>query len=88
MKFPHNGALALIGWYLMMPPSSHTLRTLHTANLSTWKIEATYASASECEQARQTSTSHGRPNLRNAKQQYLAHRGECIASDDPRLKSQ
>ena len=88
MKFLHTAALALVGWYLMMPPPSHTLRTLHTADMSQWKIQATYASASECEQARQTHPSNARPNLRNARQQYLAHRGECIASDDPRLQAQ
>ncbi len=88
MKFFHSAALGLVGWYLMMPPASHTLRTLHTADMSKWRIQATYASAAECEQARQKSASNGRPNLRNAKQQYLAHRGECVASDDPRLKAQ
>lgn len=88
MKFYHGSALALVGWYLMMPPPSHTLRTLHTTDMSRWKIQATYPSASECEQARRTSAPNARPNLRNAKQQYLAHRGECVASDDPRLKSQ
>jgi len=75
MKVRHAAALALIGWYLMAPPSS--LPTISsqgleikedaTAPLSKWKSVGTFLTQKECD----------------------AHRVgafRCVASDDPRLK--
>jgi hypothetical protein len=76
----------------MSPPSSHTLRTLSGAHLSQWKVNGSFASAAECEQARVRPSQADSPaNLRNAKQQLLKHsssNAQCVASDAPRLHSQ
>ena len=46
MKSRHVAALALIGWYLMMPPSKK-----NDAPLSEWTISQSYASAEACQSA-------------------------------------
>jgi hypothetical protein len=46
-----NAALALVGWYLMLPPlPNHQPDT--TAPLQTWEIWRSFDSATDCEQAR------------------------------------
>jgi hypothetical protein len=52
MKLHHTAALALVGWYLMVPPP-----VLHSsvpvdldAPLSKWRIFSIHDSAAECEQ--------------------------------------
>jgi hypothetical protein len=96
----HAAALALVGWYLMVPPMTgsadrdrvvrHPIVEM-TAPLSEWETEGSYDSAKECRGAIQD-------NL-----QFIAHRhfetvdeqnaantqsqlGQCVATDDPRLK--
>ena len=49
----HAAALAVVGWYLMMPPDSaripHSVDT--TAPLPRWSIVANYTSQESCEKA-------------------------------------
>ena len=55
VKLSHFATLALIGWYLMMPPTSYESgepRVLTDAPLSTWKVLGTYDSAPQCQRAR------------------------------------
>jgi hypothetical protein len=82
MKLRHAAvALALLGWYLMLPPQTRTWwvgpqRYDDVAPLSSWTIERSFDNAALCEANQQqagdaaTGTSHP----------------ACIASDDPRLK--
>jgi hypothetical protein len=44
MNLRHAAALALVGWYLMMPPSKK-----NDAPLSEWTISHSYASAEACQ---------------------------------------
>jgi len=89
MKPRHAAALALVGWYLMVPP-----RNLHpfvkgdsvdtTAPLSKWIHLASSDSAKECE-TRKAEYLNTVAQDRDLAQ--FAVDAECIATDDPRLKS-
>ena len=74
-------ALALVGWYLMLPPQTRTwwigpARYDDAAPLNTWTIERSFDKAELCEAAQQQS---GDATM------SMGH-AVCIASDDPRLK--
>lgn len=85
MKVCRAAALALLGWYLMMPPLGADQLYDNTAPISKWSINSSFNNAMECidRQAHM---------LQRAKDQHDKH-GEnawlssaCIVSDDPRLK--
>jgi hypothetical protein len=87
MTFRHIAAVALVGWYLMLPSSLH-----QTLPLSKWVQAGSYDSASACEQHRnnmfETLDNHEARNMSVAAQDLNARlyfAGKCIASDDPRL---
>ena len=46
MKSRHTAALALVGWYLMLPPNKKD-----DAPLSEWTVSHSYASAEACQSA-------------------------------------
>jgi hypothetical protein len=93
-------ALALIVWYLMLPPmtfenASGEPRVASDEPLRTWKIIGTYGSAAECHQA----AWRGLQNAKNVRQLYPDWPGSyhaavvkswfdavCISADDPLLK--
>jgi hypothetical protein len=94
----HAAALALVGWYLMVPiqPAEQQLRMSDRPPLSKWFIFASYDSAERCEQERSKlaedaigrfgSEAMVQPRMveqAHAAQKYAA---VCIATDDPRLK--
>jgi hypothetical protein len=95
----HAAALALPGWYLMVPPAVSTspkpnagLHFDDRAPLSKWDIWGSYDSAKGCMDTRvsnlmtipQAILKSKNPNARAYfSQNTLA---QCIASDDPRLK--
>jgi hypothetical protein len=96
MNFRHAAALALVGWYLMLPPlHSAELKPLpdksylldwKTPNrpppLATWEIVGSYDSARECAEAMSTiRRGSSSPPLPLEWGMAL-----CIATDDPRLK--
>jgi hypothetical protein len=68
----HVAALALVGWYLMVPPlphlNTHAVNKDTAAALRGWKKVRTFPTQKECEAHR------ANPWER------------CVASDDPRLK--
>jgi len=70
MKLRHGAALALVGWYLMMLPSTSSGRIQKGAPLSHWYIFISFETKKECEKARQVSSGLT----------------ICVASDDLRLK--
>jgi hypothetical protein len=71
LKPRHSAALALLGWYLMLPPVTSDGRTQKDAPLSRWYIFSSFETKEECEQVRQVSSASA----------------ICVASDDPRLKA-
>src|SRR5208282_2828558 len=78
-------ALALVGWYLLVPPITRTWwigaeRYDDAAALSRWTIERSFDNAEVCEAARLTARQQaGDAAIR------MDH-AVCVASDDPRLK--
>ena len=83
MKLRHAAALALAGWYLMMPPVYRNGKDVdpdidiggthldETAPLSKWAIVASFDSAAECEKnllaGRDLSVIPWEPNLKSHK---------------------
>ena len=69
MKLHHTAALAVAGWYLMMPPFGSNGRRDDSAPLPQWKIRGSFDTAVECadalaEQLGMTSQKwYGRPFL-------------------------
>ncbi len=90
VKLCHTAALALVGWYLMLPMLREKSFTPDSnAPLSEWWIQSSFDTAAECEEARtnlqrgiQLPAKGGRVDAGSAVR-LMAH---CIASDDPRLK--
>jgi hypothetical protein len=93
MKLRHTAALALVGWYLMVPPGPIHPDPILPA-ISKWEMRGSFDTAIECEDKRGMETirtanaiKDGRdlnaPETQMAAQYMLA---QCIASDDPRLK--
>lgn len=77
----HAAALALLGWYLLIPPSGADKKLADTsAPFSWWNHNASYDTAKACE---------GDLLEMRAKFSYARRwvEARCIASDDPRFKS-
>ena len=102
MKLPHAAALAVIGWYLMVPPVQDKDGVQYNAPIAKWGIQHVFDSAMECDVAMQRWRSRASKvwDALNGKKP-LPHNSdldlplekvnqmgacECIASDDPRLK--
>jgi hypothetical protein len=101
MNFRHAAALALAGWYLMLPPWSSPSKFDDKAPLNQWEQANAYDSAAVCEKSRYDTVKdllkgHA-PNGNLLDQKTLTPEtadynarlyaaARCIASDDPRLK--
>jgi hypothetical protein len=101
MNLRHAAALALVGWYLMQPPSDNSHgRPDSDAPLPQWQESGSFDSAAKCNKERfdtintyekllaeaQKSKSSGR-DIDTAQNGLLAFlKAQCIATDDPRLK--
>ncbi len=97
----HAAALALVGWYLMMPPPK-SIVILPRANLTTqwttpdhlppplakWLIEDGYDSATQCSESKQQmmQSAADPKNPMNPMARAEWLGIQCIATDDPRLK--
>ena len=92
MKACHAVALALVGWYLMMPPvvpaGNGWLTWDADAPLSQWKTIGSFDTAIQCQadlrarrEAARTRTGKAGNGLRK-----FAGTLRCVGSDDPRLK--
>jgi hypothetical protein len=85
IKLRHTAAMALMGWYLFVPPLTRTWwigpeRYDDAAPLSRWTIDRSFDKAGVCEAARQaTQQQAGDAAIR------MDH-AVCVASDDPRLR--
>ena len=95
MKSRHAAALALVVWYLMLPPP-----LLHgnppvdlEAPVSKWRLFSIHESAAECEKGLVAFYKSAKAELianpadeRDRIQFYQLESSQCVASDDPRLK--
>ena len=85
MNLRHAAALALVGWYLMVPPISRQGEFLDNAPLSKWTLLDSMDSASDCNAEASRSDMRSKSEIRrNVK---IDH-SKCMASDDPSLKEQ
>jgi hypothetical protein len=91
MKLHHAAALALAGWYLMLPPIGDGTPEV-TAPLSRWEILFPYDTARDCQSSvyrivNQALVDLQEPMARDQENFVLRlSSGTCIASSDPRLK--
>ena len=87
MKLHHAAALALVGWYLMMPPTGRDYPMGNVdAPLNQWLKKPTiYRDKDECEHVLDKQI-----RLANSQNKQLAVRhykqARCINTDDPKLK--
>jgi hypothetical protein len=87
----HAAALALAGWYLMVPPDLADL-----APISAWRHFGSYDSARKCDSARSQLGIDAvkDENASGCKTEQSEHcfldfakeNARCVATDDPRLK--
>ena len=89
MKLSHAAALALVGWYLMMPAMIKGV----DAPFPEWGIVRTFDSSDKCEEAEADLVRSGRATLAKSAASKgqkaiatLETMSQCIATDDPRLK--
>ncbi len=88
MKPRHAVALALAGWYLMIPPSTQPPGVGYKEPLGNWQVVRVFDTADECEDFLSTFFEQSRKKqslniLEPAYRDYMF--AECIGSDDPRL---
>ena len=94
-RLRHAAALALVGWYLMVPPTyPDHLRANLDAPISKWEHYGSFDSAQDCEstvhflheQAKKfTRAQRVNPTTDEQSEAGQYMQGECIATDDPRL---
>jgi hypothetical protein len=95
MKPNHIVALALVGWYLMVPPLVETPYKIDTeASLTSWKVYQTFNTEEECRKSKSSAQSKyehtatapsgtiKRGTRAFALQMVFAR---CVKSDDPGL---
>ncbi len=100
MKFRHAAALALVGWYLLMPPivmEGEKAKVDGSVPLSQWHHVRVYETQSACEEEnaklRAIAESHKNwigpsGSVAAANDRYvLLTNQRCIATNDQRLKS-
>ena len=92
MKLRHAAALALVGWYLMMPPVYLPEWWVDPdAPLPQWTIEASFDTPRDCELRRRVRKEHSAALWDYNPRKLMVLRVQdllqlCIATDDPRLK--
>lgn len=92
MKMRHAVALALTGWYLMIPPQLDKRTVDQTAPISKWTVYSPHDTADACHLAQveqrtiaeQKATQIRDQDVGVVLRQFLE--SQCIASDDPRLR--
>ena len=95
MKSCRVGALALAGWFLMMPPLAHETHWVDRhAPLNQWKVAGRFPSNKECMAARDRArdaglAAHPQADLpgRNGTLDEICVRcaAQCVQNNDPRL---
>ena len=89
MNLRHAAALALVAWYLMVPPSSDLASYL----VYQWFQVGSFDSKNTCERGRRMMIDLFRADLQRDSSDTAAVHGfdalyysQCLASDDPRLE--
>ena len=89
MKLRHAAALALVGWYLMVPPIVDG-RAVIDAPVSKWIVNTPFDSARECDKAQAILVVKAKGDLEKRLWDDAVAvtftQAQCIATDDPRLK--
>ena len=92
MNPSYAAALALVGWYLMLPPWSGPGKFNDKAPILEWQQAGAFDSASECERDRNDTATvlfNNKKKKLDASTAYyngsLYASGRCISTDDPRL---
>ena len=98
MNLRHAAVLALLAWYLMVPPAiPSTDEVNQSAPLSQWRIRHIFPHNEGCEAAKarlrdqalaaQTQRDAlARRSQRNPDSHCVLCKAQCVAEDDPRLK--
>jgi hypothetical protein len=99
MRPRHAAALALVGFYLMVPPQIcssgyGTVNVNANEPLSKWTIWHAFDTATECESQLETLKEAAFQRAQTGRSQGFLQKlldnqyfhGQCIATDDPRLK--
>ena len=83
-------ALALVGWYLVTPPSLPNGRLDESAPIGSWDRQESYASSDECKNGRtrllNLGPASGTTPQELAEMRQAVLKSLCIATDNPRLK--
>lgn len=90
MNLRHAAALALVGWYLMIPQSALPPNVAYKKPLSTWQTIQSFDTADECQDYLSDFFQRSREKaalnmLEPAYRDFMF--AQCVASDDPRLKA-
>ena len=89
MTLRSTAALALVSWYLIVPPSlSKSPRATRIAALSRWTLVRAFDAEKDCD-AERVESSKVDPTLgeyRGMPPEEI-YDAQCVAADDPRLKS-
>src|SRR5262249_45959446 len=99
MKPCHTALLAVLGWYLMVPPisespsildpqkSTHeTPAILRNAPLSGWRVLDTFESNALCEQERRSLARYASAVKDPDLERQASGFAQCISTEDPRLR--
>lgn len=95
VKPRHAAVLALAVWYLLVPPHRICAGCSHyfqpdrpNASLDKWEKVHTYDTATKCKEGLlwYQKKAGGWKLLKRPRVPYISTYGQCIASDDPRLK--
>lgn len=96
MKPRHGIAVALVGWYLMVPPltpGGGPHEVLFHAPLSKWEVGEEHDTKVECQNSLKESVENMEHDANACEVGSCAvmvveyAHGRCMASDDPRLKN-
>jgi hypothetical protein len=99
MKLRHAAALSLMAWYLMVPPRiPNTGEVNKSVPLSQWIIRRSFPRNQGCEAAKDRLQKQGLANQaevdamgrrapHNPEFHCVLCQAQCVADDDPRLKS-
>jgi hypothetical protein len=77
-------ALALVGWYLMIPPADGGAKRDPQAPLAAWFVFGGYDTAHECEGSKFLNREGHKQRAGDPLKDAFDH-AQCIATDDPRL---
>ncbi len=87
MKLRHTAALALVGWYLIVPPYAANIYSCdQNAPISKWLKFQSFESESACLEYMEMMRSN-KGFTRDSPTYYRTIYSKCISSDDPGLKS-